>query len=261
VRRIFSLLCVLGLAATSASAEPVGFFASLKGEVQVAPAASAGAPSWQAALQDGPVGIGDRVKTGIGAAARLVLVDDTLLHIDEDTEIEIETFHVGDAATRERSIVRQTRGRLRTLVGDAFGGETRLEVHTPTAVVGVKGTDFETDDASLPSRPRWRMCLHSGAISVSNGMGGASPRPGHCVFAEQGRPPSAEFPNPKTPFEAPGGREPVDGDFTEEVDWDPSQPGPANDDPSKDDGDLRIFDPPDSPRGNPPPFGFSVSVP
>jgi len=251
VRRFLPLVCALAWTAGSAAAEPVGFFASLTGDVEVARPVAAGALSWEAARQDGPVEVGDHVKTGLGAAAQLVLVDDTMLHVDEDTELRIETFHVGDAATRERSIVRHTRGRLRTLVGDAFGGETRLEIHTPTAVVGVKGTDFETSDDSLPGRVRFRMCLHGGGISVSNGMGSASPQPGHCVIAEQGRPPGPEFRNPDAPFEAPQGDPPLIEDFKEEV---MVGPYPGRDDgPGGDDGDLRVFDLPAAPAPQPPP--------
>jgi hypothetical protein len=241
VRPIVTLLCVLGLAAP-ASADPVGFFSSLVGDVQVAKPLAPGALSWHAAVCDGEVSVGDRVKTGLDASARL--------HVDEDTEIEIQEFHVGAAATKERSIVRHTRGRLRTIVGHAFGGETNLEVHTPTAVVGVKGTDFETRDASLPGRTRFRMCLYSGAITVGTGMGSASPHPGHCVFAEKGRPPSKEFANPDEPFEAPEGNAPDEDDFSEPVVLRPP-PDPADDDPQDDDA-LQIFDLPEAPAK---PFG------
>jgi len=257
VRRFITLLCILGFTGPASAAEPVGFFASLEGKVEMATPLAVGAYSWHAAQRDGGVQVGDRVKTGLGASAKIVLVDDTLLHVDEDTELEIQTFHIGAAATKERSIVRHTRGRLRTLVGDAFGGETRLEIHTPTAVVGVKGTDFETRDASLPGRDRWRMCLHTGAISVSNSMGGASPRPGHCVFAEMGRPPSREFPNPDVPFEAPDTKQPKEGDFSEPVSFDP--PPPASDDPNDED-DLQIFELPDGGSGTQPP-PFSITAP
>ena len=248
MRSIVTLLCVLGLAAP-ASADPVGFFSSLVGDVQVARPLAPGALSWQAAARDGEVSVGDRVKTGMDASARILLVDDTLLHVDEDTEIEIQEFHVGAAATKERSIVRHTRGRLRTVVGHAFGGETKLEVHTPTAVVGVKGTDFETSDASLPGHTRFRMCLYSGAITVGTAMGNASPKPGHCVFAEKGRPPSEEFVNPDEPFVAPDRDAPDEDDFAEPADFDP-QPGPANNDDPQNDDALQIFDLPEgSARG------------
>jgi hypothetical protein len=246
MRRIVLLTGVLALAAAPASAEPVGFFASLEGDVHVAKPVASGPLAWDAARQDGSIEIGDRVKTGLDSSAKLVLVDDTMLHVAEDTELEIQTFHVGNAATRERSIVRHTRGRLRTLVGDAFGGETRLEIHTPTAVVGVKGTDFETREDSLPGRTRYRYCLHSGAISVSNAMGSASPRPGHCIWVSEGRKPGASFANPDPPFEAPDSLKPSDDDFTEDVAFVPIEEG----DPGKDEGDLRVFELPEAP---PPP--------
>jgi hypothetical protein len=87
--------------------------------------------------------------------------------------------------------------------------------------------------------------LHGGAISVSNGTGGASPRPGHCVFAEQGRPRSAEFPNPDVPFGAPESQKPGEDDFGQPAKWAP-QPGPTNADP-RDDDVLRVSDLPTGP--------------
>ena len=68
-----------------------------------------------------------------------MLVDDTTLTLGEETEVVIDELLVGPAALRELSILRQLRGKLRVRVGEAFGGTTRLQVHTPTAVMGVKG--------------------------------------------------------------------------------------------------------------------------
>jgi hypothetical protein len=242
MRRILSLLFILGWTAGPASAEPVGFFATLVGDVQVTSKLAPNVDSWQAARQDGPLEIGDRIRTGLGGSARIVLVDDTMLHIDEDTELRIESFHVGAAATQERSVLRQTRGRLRTIVGDAFGGSTRIEVHTPTAVVGVKGTDLETADDPTQGRVRWRACCHAGAIQVSNPAGSASPPPGHCVYAEEGLAPGPIFPNPSAPYQASAPRI-ADEDFTEELARSPRLPG--DDDEPRDDDDLRVFDVPE----------------
>jgi hypothetical protein len=249
VLRTLIALGVLGWLASPAAAEPVGFFATLEGDVQVAPDQG----SFQAARQDGAVAIGDRVRTAEGARARIVFVDDTMLHVDEDTEIRIESFHVGAAASRELSVVRQARGRLRTVVGDAFGGTTRLEVHTPTAVVGVKGTDFETQDDSLPGgRPRWRMCLHGGGIVVSNAFGAASPRAGYCVRVEQDHAPGPEFLNPQAPFQGPTDPTVQDDDFAEDAD--PGVPPPANADEQPAPDDLRLLDlPEDGPATRLPP--------
>jgi len=196
-----------------AAAEPVGFIASLHGEVRLERGGT-----WQAAARDVEVEVGDGVRTGPEAGARILLVDDTLLQVGEDTAFRIESWHVGDAATREPSIVRQSRGRLRTIVGEAFGGSTRVEVHLPTAAVGVKGTDFETADESTGAGERWSACLHSGGIVVSNAFGSAEPAPGWCVYTYPDRGPGDPYRNPRPPLDADGGpREVAEEDFTEPV--------------------------------------------
>ena len=193
---------------TAASAEPIGFIATAQGDVQLE---RGGTGSWQAAQRDAGVEIGDTLRTGADARVKIVLVDDTLLQIDEETELRIESWHVGAAATRERSIVRQARGRLRATVGDAFGGSTLLEIHTPTAAVGVKGTDFEVVKATL-----WEACLLSGEIVVSNGFGSASPAAGQCVYAYGDKAPGDPFPNPRAPLTVENGPPAVaEGDFEE----------------------------------------------
>ncbi len=219
---VWALACAIGLAGAT-GAEPVGFVAAAHGDVRVDPGARG---SWKAATQDMQVEIGDRVRTELDASAKIVLSDDTLLQLDEDTTITIESFHVGSAATRETSILRQTRGRLRTTVGEAFGGSTKLEVHTPTAAVGVKGTDFETADAT-ETEPRWSACLISGGIQVANSFGAASPPPGSCVYAWSDRAPGDPFPNPNAPLNVPDGDTGYAKDDFEE---DPSRQVGAGDD-------------------------------
>jgi hypothetical protein len=213
MRRIlaWAALAVWAGVGGSAAAEPVGFIAVANGDVSLREGGA-----WHAAARDGEVEIGDAIRTGTGASAKVVLVDDSLLQIDEESEIQIETWHVGDAATKETSIVRQARGRLRTTVGDAFGGSTRLEVHIPTAAIGIKGTDFETVQGTI-----WEVCLLSGAIVVSNQFGQASPGEKQCVYAYGDKAPGDAHPNPRTPLDvpdgAPGGDPVADSDFEEKV--------------------------------------------
>lgn len=136
-----SLAALVLLAGTAgAQSQPVGFVAGTEGSAELQ---SAGGASWTAALVDQEVFIGDTVRTGPGGALKVVLVDDTTLSIGEDTELEIDSFVVGPAATQERSVLNLLKGQVRARVGEAFGGTTRLEMETPTAVIGVKGTVFE----------------------------------------------------------------------------------------------------------------------
>ena len=134
-------LLALALGAAPAAAEPVGFVAGVEGEVEIQPG---GQTSWTAASVDGEVEIGDSVRTGFDSALKIVLVDDTTLSLGEDTELVIDSFVVGAAAVREVSVLRHLRGQIRTRVGEAFGGTTRVEIHTPTTVMGVKGTELSS---------------------------------------------------------------------------------------------------------------------
>lgn len=254
-------IAVLGLGlGGAAGADPVGFFAALEGDVEVSEAGG----SWLAARRDGALAVGDRVRTGEGARTRILLVDDTMLHVDEETEVRIETWHVGDAATRDRSILRHTRGRLRTVVGDAFGTSTRVEVHTPTAVVGVKGTDLETADVSTPAAAGWQACCHGGAITVTTGAGSASPPPGHCVVARAGRAPSEPFPNPRPPLNVSDAPPVPADDFEEVVEIRGLRPPPSRPEGGRLEDDVHGASqpaPPPASRGGPPPVngpGFSV---
>jgi hypothetical protein len=211
MRRILAWAAAAACIGGGAAAEPVGFIAVANGDVSLREGGT-----WQAAKRDGEVEIGDAIRTGTGASAKIVLVDDSLLQIDEETEIQIETWHVGDAATKETSIVRQARGRLRTTVGDAFGASTRVEVHIPTAAIGIKGTDFETVQGAI-----WEVCLLSGAIVVSNQFGQASPGEKQCVYAYGDKAPGDPHPNPRTPLDVqdgePGGSDVADSDFEEKI--------------------------------------------
>lgn len=200
-----ALATVIFAAAGTASAESVGFIAVATGDVQVQ---ERGTQTFKVAVQDSEIAVGDTIKTGFDSLAKIILADDTTLSIDEDTEITIQSLHVGTAATRDRSIIRQTRGRLRTVVGSAFGGQTRMEVHTPTAVVGVKGTDF-TSELDTESRitgndkekGQWLFCLVDGKITVRAANGVGIPAPGNCVYTygDTGAV-SEQLVNPANPF-------------------------------------------------------------
>ena len=140
---VLLLALLLGLAASSAShaAEAIGFVAGVSGRADLL---RAGEVTWTAIAIDDDVFDGDTLRTGPGAALKLVLVDDTTLGLGEDTELLMENLVIGPEALTEPSILRQWSGQIRTRVGEAFGGTTRIEIHTPTAIMGVKGTEGTT---------------------------------------------------------------------------------------------------------------------
>lgn len=182
---------VLALAAP-AGAEPIGFLAVVEGDVQVQ---RAGGGGFAAAAVDLDVEIGDTIRTGRDALAKLVLVDDTVLTVDEETELEIDHYVVGSAASSEPSRINLLGGHVRTRVGEAFGGPTRLEMHTPTAVIGVKGTEWLT--WYLRQLRTTIVCVVSGVVTVENPAvtGIQEPPIGTCSeVLPEARPAPVEFP-------------------------------------------------------------------
>lgn len=135
------LLVALTATVAPAASASIGFVAGMEGQVDLL---RSGQASWAAAVLDDEVDAGDAVRTGLGSAVKIVLIDDTTLVLGEDTELVIDNLLTGQAALEEPSILRQLRGQLRTRVGEAFGGTTRIEIHTPTAIMGVKGTEGTT---------------------------------------------------------------------------------------------------------------------
>lgn len=144
-------------AATSfaAAADPIGFVAALQGRVDLLRADES---TWTAAVVDENILAGDTLRTGLNSAVKIVLVDDTVLGLGEDTELAIDNLVIGPAALVEPSVLRHLRGQVRTRVGEAFGGTTRVEIHTPTAIMGVKGTEGTTRvDGGVRAQDPWAL--------------------------------------------------------------------------------------------------------
>jgi len=136
----FVAMVAIALGASTASAAPVGFVTTVKGIAQVQ---AGGTATWAPAAVDGGIEVNDALRTQRNSSMNALLVDDTRLTLGADTEVIVDRLLVGDLATRERSILRETRGQLRAEIGKAFGGTTRLEIHTPSAILGVKGSILE----------------------------------------------------------------------------------------------------------------------
>ncbi len=186
LRAGIALLASIALAAGAAPAlaapalaAPVGFVTTLEGIAQIQPQ---NATTWEPAAIDGSVSVGDSIRTERNSLVKVLLVDDTILTIAEESEVFVDRMIVGDLATQERSILREMRGQVRAQVGSAFGGTTRLEIHTPTAIVGVRGS---TMNVKVKRRRGARGWVTVAAIQEGVGFacakGGSPKRTGDCV--------------------------------------------------------------------------------
>lgn len=95
------------------------------------------------------VSAGDIVRTKSNSFAEIVFIDGAVLKISESSRIEIKDYELTENDKRKSGLLRLLRGKIRATVPKTLGriipisrGPSNFEVETPTAVAGVRGTDF-----------------------------------------------------------------------------------------------------------------------
>ena len=122
--------------------EETGEITHLKGRVDLIKAGTkAGIP-----LRVGDkVNSGDIIRTKSFSGAQVTFIDGSILKIAEKTRLRVEKFHFDKKKKKRRLVLRNFLGRIRSVVSRLLDwNSSTVEVHTPTAVAGVRGTDFIT---------------------------------------------------------------------------------------------------------------------
>lgn len=140
------VVSVLALAACSASAScwaqaeksQAGIVKVVKGQVMV-----------KHQGQDNPATVGlrlypgDQVQTGQDAAVGITLRDDTLMSLGPGSRFVLEAFQYDESAGAGNVAVRLAKGSLRYVSGLIGKHSPQSQsVATPTATIGIRGTDF-----------------------------------------------------------------------------------------------------------------------
>lgn len=111
------------------------------------------------------VNAGDIVRTKSKSRAQLLFVDGTKINISQKSRIQIKEYMFNPDKT-SRSVIKSFRGTIRAIVSKFFAKKNSLfNVETPTAIVGVKGTDFIT---SVLSPFKTDVMVLKGRVSVRN---------------------------------------------------------------------------------------------
>ncbi|MBI3753391.1 MAG: FecR domain-containing protein [Deltaproteobacteria bacterium] len=128
-----------------AMAAVIGKITAIVGDVDVLkPGMERAAP---AALQQS-MSEGDIIRTKSNAKAEITFLDESVIRLAPGSRLEI-TRYLMEGSERKSGIFNLFRGKMRAIVagarkilGVAFREGNEFEVRTPTAVAGVKGTDF-----------------------------------------------------------------------------------------------------------------------
>jgi hypothetical protein len=148
-RRFLPFVLVLSatalFASVSSAAQPMyGVMMVVKGSVKIK---DPGAP---AKASDAKVGTrvveGNMVVTGTDSRAKIVMSDRNVINVNPDTEVVIAKYENDGTATGKRNVeLNLLKGRVRNNVEQTYDGEkNKFQVKTPTAVAGVRGTQFLT---------------------------------------------------------------------------------------------------------------------
>ncbi|HEX9668335.1 MAG TPA: FecR family protein [Thermoanaerobaculia bacterium] len=139
MRRTLSLLLLVLGGAAAAAAEPVGEVVLVRNEVR---GQLAGGSARPLAAGDG-LDLGLAITTGRSSGAKMTFDPRGALTLGSETRVVIDRTLVDRVSGRNESALSVLAGSVRLALSRLFQGE--VEIATPTAVVGVKGTDVRID--------------------------------------------------------------------------------------------------------------------
>jgi hypothetical protein len=85
----------------------------------------------------------DVVETGTGGKVGITLSDNTMLSVGPESRLALDTFRFDSAALKGNLLANMQRGTLAVTTGDiARSAPDAMKIQTPSAVLGVRGTDF-----------------------------------------------------------------------------------------------------------------------
>lgn len=181
-------LAVLVLSVTLAHAADAGRAQFVVGDVSVESPGVAPRP-----LKKGDgIAEGDTVVTGASGQAQLLMSDEAIVAIRPDTRLEFTNYsHSGKPDGNEKGLMSLLHGGFRTITG--WIGRSKpaaYRVRTPTATIGIRGTDHEPlyipppEPGATPIGPPGTYNkVNSGATFIENGNGRIEIGPNQVGFA------------------------------------------------------------------------------
>ncbi|MEA2680292.1 MAG: hypothetical protein QOK03_2014 [Candidatus Binataceae bacterium] len=162
-----SLVLVAVLTVAAAAQTPAGSITELRGGASIERNGS----SFAAALAI-PIMISDKIDTADRSSLTVELLDGSRLTLSDSSSIIIDRM-ISDPAIANSMVqvlIRLFRGQLESLVHPAVAAPPHFEVHTPNAVVGVRGTDFKTEYIEGKPCPGFPKCLRYTDVGVYQGI-------------------------------------------------------------------------------------------
>jgi hypothetical protein len=124
----------------AAQADVVGRLTQVDGRVDLLKGGKL--PATPVKLNDG-VQIGDVLRTKSQSKAQITFTDNSVMTISPESRVGIEAYMVDSTQNKRNAVVQLFQGLAHVVVNKVFkAAEPDFVVKTPTAVMGVRGTDF-----------------------------------------------------------------------------------------------------------------------
>lgn len=146
-RYLLSIITLVMVILPSLSfADEVGSFSRVEGRVDIL---KAGAAAAVPVKPGDSVSMGDIVRTKSDGKAEITFRDDTTIKLAPETRMKIDEYAFNPDNSRNKGVVGLLRGKVRAVVSKTRAGiipiaigASSFNINTPTAVAGVRGTDF-----------------------------------------------------------------------------------------------------------------------
>lgn len=175
-----------------AAAEEVGKTVVVIGNVSVT---HVGSDDEKTLTVPNPVYLHDTITSAVGSRAKFMLQDDSILKLGSFSKIELTELIVGKE--KQQTTIKQLSGQLRILLGKKLKSGSHYKIHSPVAVAGVRGTDFEV---IVRTGGKTAIRCFEGEVAVTNIktdiVGEVRLIPNHYTIVEKDTPPVDPIPIP-----------------------------------------------------------------
>lgn len=207
-----------------AQAEVYGTMMVVKGDIKVNSTKSG---KMETAKVGFKVYAGDAIQSGADSRAKIIMSDKNVINVSPDSKVTIAKYENNPAKDSRNVELKVDYGKVRASVEQQYDGEkNKFNVRTPTAVAGVRGTDFVA--GFNPTTRQTTVVTFTGVVAVgSPGANGSITNP---VYVRPGQSTSVnEGQKAETPKVIPSEQLNMD---QKESSADTAQGGPAADSPA-----------------------------
>jgi len=164
---ITGVLVIASLVLAANADRMVGFIVAIRGDVTVeriktAEEGEQSEETLQAKLNS-DIFDRDEVTTGEESRAKIRFMDDSTVTMSTNTTLSVAEYIKSREGERGKSLLKLIEGKIR-----AISGKNKLEVHTPTAAVATRGTEFFVYVFGTPGKMVTEITCIDGVLVVRN---------------------------------------------------------------------------------------------